>query len=85
MLLSKLKGSFSGAFFYAIVYIYKKEILMKNNMWVDPYEGTCEGTTVYIAGWERETKVLGPDGKPYIIIQPKQPLGFDLTRSSKDA
>ena len=47
--------------------------------------GTCQGTTVYIAGWERETKVLGPDGKPYTVIQPKQRLGFDLTRSNKDA
>jgi hypothetical protein len=58
---------------------------MKNNMWHDPWEGTCGGTTVYIAGWERETKVLGPDGKPYTVIQPKQKLGFDLTRSDKDA
>tara|TARA_R110000796_G_scaffold78510_3_gene175049 strand:- start:5604 stop:5780 length:177 start_codon:yes stop_codon:yes gene_type:complete len=58
---------------------------MKNNMWHDPWEGTCGGTTVYIEGWERETKVLGPDGKPYIINQPKQQLGFDLTRSGKNA
>ena len=50
----------------------------------DWWDGSTEGKTVFITGYERETKVLGPDGKPYVLVQPKQTLGFDLSKKEKE-
>lgn len=56
---------------------------MKYNItydWYDFYSGNDAKThTVHEADEVQETRLLGPDGKPYAIRRPKMKLGFDLT------
>ena len=55
---------------------------MKNNYYDshDYFSGNAAQTyTVHEADEIQETKLLGPDGKPYAIRRPKIKMGFDLS------
>lgn len=41
-------------------------------------QGQTRGEIVYESDPIQETKLLGPDGRPYIIRRPRMALGFDL-------
>lgn len=56
---------------------------IENYYWAYP-NGQTEGTTVFEKDL-RISRVLGPDGEPLVVLDKRQPVGFQLskTKSSK--
>jgi hypothetical protein len=55
-------------------------MITTNNFWFS--YGETRGDTVYEPEQVKHSQILGPDGLPYVIVQKKNKLGFDITRSA---